>query len=98
MKRWKNSENSVSYHSMCRGSKRGRGNPELVELLGENVIGIDVNSMKPLDNLCHPVSVIRDAEELAADAFHAEHAFLMWEDYLRCRAWFCQSRSKKEGD
>ena len=36
-----------------------------------------MNSMKPLDNLCHPVSVIRDAEELAADAFHAEHAFLM---------------------
>ena len=59
------------------GHKRGRGNPELVELLGENCVGIDVNSMKPLDNLCHPVSVIRDAEELAADAFHAEHAFLM---------------------
>ena len=59
------------------GHKRGRGNPELVELLGEKCVGIDVNSMKPLDNLCHPVSVIRDAEELAADAFHAEHAFLM---------------------
>lgn len=57
------------------GHKRGRGNPELVELLGEKCVGIDVNSMKPLDNLCHPVSVIRDAEELAADAFHAEHAF-----------------------
>ena len=51
------------------GHKRGRGNPELVELLGEKCVGIDVNSMKPLDNLCHPVSVIRDAEELAADAF-----------------------------
>ncbi len=74
MKHWKNSENSVSYHSMP-GHKRGRGNPELVELLGEKCVGIDVNSMKPLDNLCHPVSVIRDAEELAADAFHAEHAF-----------------------
>ena len=48
-----------------------------MELLGEKCVGIDVNSMKPLDNLCHPVSVIRDAEELAADAFHAEHAFLM---------------------
>lgn len=59
------------------GHKRGRGNPELVELLGEKCVGIDVNSMKPLDNLCHPVSVIRDAEELTAEAFHAEHAFLM---------------------
>jgi arginine/lysine/ornithine decarboxylase len=29
------------------------------------------------DNLCHPVSVIREAEELAADAFGAAHAFLM---------------------
>lgn len=59
------------------GHKRGRGNPELVELLGEKCVGLDVNSMKPLDNLCHPVSVIREAEELAADAFGAEHAFLM---------------------
>ena len=33
--------------------------------------------MKPLDNLCHPVSVIRQAEELAAEAFGASHAFLM---------------------
>ena len=59
------------------GHKRGRGNPELVELLGEKCVGIDVNSMKPLDNLCHPVSVIKHAEELAADAFGAAHAFLM---------------------
>ena len=59
------------------GHKRGRGNPELVQLLGEKCVGIDVNSMKPLDNLCHPVSVIREAEELAADAFGAAHAFLM---------------------
>lgn len=59
------------------GHKRGRGNPELVQLLGEKCVGIDVNSMKPLDNLGHPVSVIREAEELTADAFGAAHAFLM---------------------
>ena len=47
------------------GHKRGRGNPELAQLLGEKCVGLDVNSMKPLDNLCHPVSVIREAEELA---------------------------------
>ena len=29
------------------GHKRGRGNPELVDLLGERCVGIDVNSMKP---------------------------------------------------
>jgi arginine decarboxylase len=59
------------------GHKRGRGNPELARLLGETCVSMDVNSMKPLDNLCHPVSVIRDAEYLAADAFGAAHAFLM---------------------
>ena len=59
------------------GHKRGRGNPELVRLLGEQCVGIDVNSMKPLDNLCHPVSVILDSENLAADAFGAAHAFFM---------------------
>ena len=59
------------------GHKRGRGNPELVELLGEKCVGIDVNSMKPLDNLGHPVSIIREAEELAAEAFGAAYAFLM---------------------
>lgn len=59
------------------GHKRGRGNPELVELLGEKCVSLDVNSMKPLDNLCHPVSVIKEAEELAAEAFRADHAFFM---------------------
>jgi len=59
------------------GHKRGQGNPELVALLGEACVGTDVNSMKPLDNLCHPVSVIRDAEILAAEAFRAAHAFFM---------------------
>lgn len=59
------------------GHKRGRGNPELVRLLGEQCVGLDVNSMKPLDNLCHPVSVIREAEKLAAEAFGAAEAFLM---------------------
>ena len=59
------------------GHKRGRGNPELVELLGEKCVSLDVNSMKPLDNLCHPVSVIKEAEELAAEAFRADHALFM---------------------
>jgi len=59
------------------GHKRGRGNPELTALLGQQCVGIDVNSMKPLDNLCHPVSIIKEAEELAAEAFGAAYAFLM---------------------
>ncbi|MDO5447873.1 MAG: aminotransferase class I/II-fold pyridoxal phosphate-dependent enzyme [Prevotellaceae bacterium] len=59
------------------GHKHGRGNPELVKLLGKQCVELDVNSMKPLDNLCHPISVIREAEDLAAEAFNAAHAFLM---------------------
>lgn len=59
------------------GHKRGRGNPELTAFLGERCLSVDVNSMKPLDNLCHPVSVILEAEELAAEAFGAGHAFFM---------------------
>ncbi len=59
------------------GHKRGKGNPELTEFLGQRCMSLDVNSMRPLDNLCHPVSVIREAEELAADAFGAGYAFFM---------------------
>ena len=59
------------------GHKRGRGNMELTEFLGEDCMSVDVNSMKPLDNLCHPVSVIKDAEALAAEAFGAANAFFM---------------------
>lgn len=59
------------------GHKRGRGNPELTAFLGEQCVSVDVNSMLPLDNLCHPVSVIKRAEELAAEAFGAAGAFLM---------------------
>ncbi len=59
------------------GHKRGRGNPELVSLLGERCVSLDVNSMKPLDNLCQPSSVILDAENLAAEAFGAARCFFM---------------------
>lgn len=59
------------------GHKQGSGNPMLKEFLGADCMSVDVNSMKMLDNLCHPSSVIRDAEILAAEAFGADYAFLM---------------------
>ena len=55
------------------GHKHGRGNPELTEFLGQQCVGIDVNSMKPLDNLCHPVSVIREAH----NKLRTEHGFIL---------------------
>lgn len=59
------------------GHKGGRGNKELTDFLGTSALRADVNSMKPLDNLCHPVSVIKEAQELAAEAFGAENAFFI---------------------
>lgn len=59
------------------GHKHGKGNPELTEFLGKKCMAVDVNSMKPLDNLCHPVSVIKKAEALAAEAFGAGYCFFM---------------------
>lgn len=59
------------------GHKRGKGNRELTEFLGERCLSVDVNSMKPLDNLCHPTGVLEEAEALAAQAFGAAHAFFM---------------------
>ena len=59
------------------GHKHGKGNPELTEFLGQATMDADVNSMKPLDNLCHPVSVIKEAQDLAAEAFGAKTAFFI---------------------
>lgn len=64
-------------HFDVPGHKGGRGNKELRKFLGEDCIKLDMNSMKPLDNLCHPVSVIKDAQKLAAEAFGADEAFFI---------------------
>ena len=48
------------------GHKRGKGNPDLTRFLGEACMSVDVNSMKPLDNLCHPTGVIQEAEAFGA--------------------------------
>lgn len=64
-------------HFDVPGHKGGRGNKELKYFLGETTLKLDVNSMKPLDNLCHPVSVIKEAQELAAEAFGAKEAFFI---------------------
>ena len=35
------------------GHKRGKGTPELTAFLGEQCMSVDVNSMKPLNAVCH---------------------------------------------
>ncbi|CAI3329304.1 hypothetical protein CIRMBP1294_00260 [Enterococcus cecorum] len=58
------------------GHKRGKSGSDLVQLFGEKTVSIDANSMKLLDNLSHPVSVIREAEELAAKLLVLNMPFL----------------------
>jgi lysine decarboxylase len=64
-------------HFDVPGHKGGRGNRELKNFLGADCVKLDMNSMKPLDNLCHPVSVIKDAQQLAAEAFGADDSFFI---------------------
>lgn len=51
------------------GHKQGKSNRALVDFFGEDAVSIDYNSSKPLDNGTYPVSVIKEAQELASEAF-----------------------------
>ena len=64
-------------HFDVPGHKGGRGNKDLRLAFGERCAALDMNSMKPLDNLCHPVSVIKEAQALAGEAFGASSVFFM---------------------
>ena len=58
------------------GHKKGQGmDPAYREFVGDNVLSIDLINIAPLDDLHAPKGVIRDAQELAAEAFGADHTF-----------------------
>ena len=59
------------------GHKHGNGLKEFTDYFGKTIMELDVNSMKPLDNLSNPIGVIAEAEELAAELFWADHAFFL---------------------
>ncbi len=59
------------------GHKQGKGHSALLDAFGEKCLSMDLNSSKPLDNLTHPTSAIRESEALAAAAFGAGWAFMM---------------------
>ncbi|SHH97307.1 aminotransferase class I/II-fold pyridoxal phosphate-dependent enzyme [Clostridium grantii] len=59
------------------GHKRGKGIPEFSEFLGKKVLEVDVNSMKELDNIGNPIGVIKEAEQLLAEAYSADHGFFL---------------------
>jgi arginine decarboxylase len=58
------------------GHKQGRGaDPRAVEVLGAGVYESDVLALNGLDDRRQSQGVVAQAEELMADAVHAEHAF-----------------------
>lgn len=50
-------------------------NPTFREFLGDNALSIDLINIAPLDDLHHPKAMIKEAHELAAEAFGADHTF-----------------------
>ncbi|MCL6637903.1 MAG: aminotransferase class I/II-fold pyridoxal phosphate-dependent enzyme [Alicyclobacillus sp.] len=56
--------------------KRGRGmHSAFQQFIGDNALSIDLINIAPLDDLHHPTGVIKAAQELAAEAYGADHTF-----------------------
>ncbi|TCS94665.1 aminotransferase class I/II-fold pyridoxal phosphate-dependent enzyme [Hazenella coriacea] len=66
--------NPIQFH--IPGHKKGQGmDPEFRDFIGTNALSIDLINIEPLDDLHFPHGIIRDAQELAAEAFGADHTF-----------------------
>ncbi len=64
----------VQFH--IPGHKRGKGmESEFQEFVGINALSLDQINIAPLDDLHHPTGYIKQAQELAAEAFGADHTF-----------------------
>jgi len=59
------------------GHKRGRLVNEFTKEVGLKTMELDVNLPRGLDNLNNPVGVIKEAEELLADAYSADYGFFL---------------------
>lgn len=58
------------------GHKKGQGvDPAFREFVGDNILSIDLINIAPLDDLHSPKGAIKKAQELAAEAFGADHTF-----------------------
>lgn len=70
------SDGVIPFH--VPGHKGGRGiTKEFKNYVGSQIFRMDVNGMEDLDNICNPVGVIKEAEELMADLFKADDSFLL---------------------
>lgn len=59
------------------GHKMGAADTPFRDTIGAKALKMDVNSMAELDLLSHPKSVIKDAQDLAAQCFGADQAFFL---------------------
>ncbi|WP_391208306.1 aminotransferase class I/II-fold pyridoxal phosphate-dependent enzyme [Psychrobacillus sp. L4] len=58
------------------GHKKGKGmDPAFREFVGDNVLSIDLINIAPLDDLHSPKGAIKQAQQLAAEAFGADQTF-----------------------
>ncbi|HKW44668.1 MAG TPA: aminotransferase class I/II-fold pyridoxal phosphate-dependent enzyme [Candidatus Eremiobacteraceae bacterium] len=66
----------TSFHTP--GHKHGRGmHRRLKDFIGENVLKIDLTQVLGLDDLNQPESAIKEAHELAADAYGADYSYFL---------------------
>lgn len=67
-------KNPIQFH--IPGHKKGNGmDPTFREFIGDNALSIDLINIAPLDDLHHPKGKIKQAQDLAAKAFGADHTF-----------------------
>lgn len=67
-------KNPVQFH--IPGHKKGTGiDPDFRNFIGDNALSIDLINISPLDDLHQPKGIIKQAQDLAAEAFGADHTF-----------------------
>ena len=60
------------------GHKQGKGSdPAFRELVGDNMLRMDLCELPEVDNLHDPDGVIKEAQELAAECYGATHSFFL---------------------
>ncbi|MFL6562212.1 MAG: aminotransferase class I/II-fold pyridoxal phosphate-dependent enzyme, partial [Bacillus sp. (in: firmicutes)] len=67
-------KNPIQFH--IPGHKKGAGiDPEFRNFIGDNALSIDLINIGPLDDLHQPKGIIKQAQDLAAEAFGADRTF-----------------------
>jgi arginine/lysine/ornithine decarboxylase len=60
------------------GHMQGKGmDRALRDFLGDNILAIDLTQIRGLDDLLQPEYAIQEAQELAAEAYDADHSFFL---------------------